>query len=260
MPTNTKVQIVIKGLAYCQPVVRSAGNRGQLLVTFIHPDAHHKVRMTIKDKIGTNPETSRPVESIAVGDRIEFTAADMLITSSNPPGTNNADITNIFALHRRPPGFHLELRQEADINILRTHMVIPSDQFYSRAFTTLPQEYWVYNTSTNTKTSPSARKAVANEVRVDFDIPSNLAVVLRRMSDGKTYPLPSVQDITYTVELDNGCHDHSCGNDFGYYYELFNNSQNNIEMDQFTIRMPILTADPETLDAACNPIWGDPPF
>lgn len=261
MPTNTQVLIVIKGLAYCQPVKPGAADRGQLLVTFIHPDEHHRVKMTIKDQIGTNPATSRPVELLEVGDRIEFTAADMAITSTIPAGTGNTDITNIFALHRRAPGFKLELRPEGDINVGRTHLVIPSDKFYSRALTTLQQEYWVYDTTANTKTLPSARKEVANEVRVDFDIPPGLAVGLNRLApNAENFPLPTVQDITYIVEFDNGCHDHSCGNDFGYYYELFDNSTNGVEMDQFTIRLPILSSDPETLDAACNPIWGDPPF
>jgi hypothetical protein len=255
---GTMVTVVVTGLAFCKPIP-ATGLRGEMKVLFIHPDEEHVVTMKIETKIGTQV-SSIVEETFEPGFRLRFTATDEMVTSTrHAPG----NLINIFDLHGAANPVVMRTRTSVPpVKIARSLLTIPSSQFYSKSSTDLNHEFWLYNTMANTKSridrGASTRAVIGRELGVEFMIPAAKEMQLNlEFPAVKSYPLPTIPNTVHTVTFDNTCHQHSCGNDFGYYYEILNGS--GMEIEEFPIRKAVTATPGQSLEAACNPIWGEPP-
>lgn len=262
---DPKISVSIKGLAFCRPInPTGADPRGQFQVLFLHPDNQHVINLRIEQQFGSSPPyvitDTLPVKSL-----LRITAGAS-VTSQLPSGTSRLDLVNIFELHDISEST-VELKPNPII--ARSVMVIPSSRFYSKTLTKRFHEYWVYDkvSTPHRKTLIDAtmtqrpRRLIGQEIGVEFSVPTGNEFKLEltvapAVTVTKTYPLPMLPDVAYKIQVDNTCHEHSCGNDFAYYYEILDGGGKEIE--EFPI-VPAVTGTPsESLEAACNPVWGSP--
>lgn len=262
---ETIVNVIVTGLAFCRPITATdRPPRGELQILFLHPDPQHNVKLKITKMIGADPPVTiaeetlpNPTPADPVRSQLRI-SADTEVRSDRPIGSSKVDLVDLFQLHRDSHN-PVSMRLKPPPVIDRSYLTIPSANYYTKSLTDLNHEFWVYNKRSipNSKTLITGfRKPIGREIGVDFQIPMQKELHLDLIRPtAKNYPLPTIADVTYTITFDNTCHEHTCGNDFAYYYEVLESGE--IEIEEFPLRRAI-TGGGQSLEAACNPAFGDP--
>ena len=241
---ETKVTIVITGRIYCRV------QDGLLEGLPLHADAKHKLHLRItskKDALELKGDYLIPKQT-----KMWFTTSD---TTSEPAPSNAqpfADwVTNIDTLHER--NVHLRRLISEPQPTTVSYLRLPEDSsFYSYNVTKAEYNIWKHNLGSGSKFLRSISR-IGDKIGADYLIQEGGEMKLHLQShegeDLEPYPFRYEKDLTYTIEFDNACEAHDCGDDFYLYYKLLDGKGIQFEQE---------LRPGKDVQASCNPIYGDP--
>jgi hypothetical protein len=266
------VDIRITGLAICRPIAPTAGfPDGQSQILIIHPP-NHSVAVRVETVGGPPPP---PIPAAAEYKMSVTTAGSTRGQTVSPTLADDLNaLVNIVTKHRTyGSGNTITLKPKAATKMKVSYLTIPSSLIYTDMYTKGDHETWSHKFKAYIPGGPNpayrnpadgTRAKLRNNMLLRFNVPNDArsSLTLNILSPTpQSIPLKHLAGGGHTIYFDNDCGGKTCGNDFGYYYEIVEDKDAGnffYEMEQNLVRPPVPPTGGLDSEASCNPVIAFP--